>query len=229
MLGLIFNGGRKMIIAPNSKVVFMGDSITDCGRTQPVGEGLFGPFGNGWVNVVVGLIGAAYPAHRLRLVNMGTSGHNVRDLDARWERDVFEQKPDWVAMMIGTNDVWRQFDSPLQPETHVYLEEYAATLEKLVSTTVPTVKGMVLMTPFYLEPNRSDAMRAMMDRYGAAVKDIAAKYGTLCVDTQAAMAGLLRNYHSAAVAWDRVHPNIVGHTVLAKSFLDAVGFKWNGK
>ena len=218
-----------MLFAPNSKIVFMGDSITDCGRTQPVGEGLFGPYGNGWVNVVHGLIGAAYPQLRLRLVNMGTSGNTVRDLDSRWQRDVFDQNPDWVAVMIGTNDVWRQFDSPLQTEWHVYPEEYKSTLERLVATTLPRVKGMVLMTPFYLEPIKTDAMRAMMDRYGAIVKETATQYGTVFVDTQAAMAGLLKNYHSATIAWDRVHPSIIGHTVLARAFLDAVGFKWNGK
>lgn len=218
-----------MRIGPNSKVVFMGDSITDCGRTQPVGEGLFGPYGSGWVNVAAGLLGAAYPAHRLRLVNMGTSGHTVRDLDARWQRDVFDQKPDWVAVMIGTNDVWRQFDSPLMTETHVYPDEYRATLDRLVAATLPRVKGMVLMTPFYLEPDRRDAMRATMDQYGQIVREIAAQRGTLFVDTQAAMTGLLKNYHSAYIAWDRVHPNIIGHTALARAFLDAVGFKWNGK
>lgn len=218
-----------MLIEPNGKLVIMGDSITDCGRTQPVGEGLFNPYGNGWVNAVVGLIGAAYPAHRLRIVNMGTSGNNVRDLAARWETDVFHQNPDWVAVMIGTNDVWRQFDTPLQPEWHVYPEEFASTLDKLVSSTMPTVKGMVLMTPFYLEPDRRDAMRAMMDRYGAIVKETAQKHGTVFVDTQAAMTSLLKNYHSAYIAWDRVHPSIIGHTAIARAFLDAIGFKWNGK
>lgn len=218
-----------MLIEPGGKIVIMGDSITDCGRTQPVGEGLFGPYGSGWVNVAAGLLGAAYPQYRLRIVNMGTSGHTVRDLDNRWERDVFQQKPDWVAVMIGTNDVWRQFDSPLQPETHVYPGEYRATLDKLVSSTLPQVKGMVLMTPFYLEPDRHDAMRAKMDEYGAIVKETARKYQTVFVDTQAAMESLLGNYHSAYIAWDRVHPNIIGHTAIAKAFLDAIGFRWDGE
>jgi lysophospholipase L1-like esterase len=218
-----------MLIEPNGKIVFMGDSITDCGRTQPVGEGLFAPWGNGWVNIVAGLLGAVYPGHRLRVVNMGTSGNTVRDLAARWEGDVFAQEPDWVAVMIGTNDVWRQFDSPLMPETHVYPDEYRATLEKLVSATLPKVRGMVLMTPFYLEPDRRDAMRAMMDRYGLIVKETAAKFGTAFVDTQAAMAGLVKNYHSSYVAWDRVHPNVIGHAAIARAFLDAVGFKWSGR
>jgi lysophospholipase L1-like esterase len=218
-----------MLIAPGSKIVIMGDSITDCGRTQPVGEGLFGPWGSGWVNIAAGLLGAAYPQYRLRVVNMGVSGNTVRDLAARWETDVFAQKPDWVAVMIGTNDVWRQFDSPLQKETHVYPDEFRATLGRLVASTLPAVRGMALMTPFYLEPDRRDAMRAMMDSYGLIVRETAQKHGTLFVDTQAAMAGLLKNYHSAYIAWDRVHPNVIGHAAVARAFLDAVGFKWSGR
>jgi lysophospholipase L1-like esterase len=170
-----------------------------------------------------------YPAHKLRIVNMGTSGNTVRDLDNRWETDVFALQPDWVVVMIGTNDVWRQFDSPLQPEHHVYPEEFGARLNRLVASTLPLVKGMVLMTPFYLEPNKTDSMRAMMDRYGAIVRDTATQYGTVFVDTQAAMAPLMKHSHSSFTAWDRVHPGIIGHTAIARAFLDAAGFKWKGK
>lgn len=218
-----------MRIAPNSKVLFIGDSITDSGRVQPVGEGLGAPYGQGWVNAVAGLLGAAYPARRLRVVNMGTSGNTVRDLEARWQADVLGQKPDWVAVMIGTNDVWRQFDMPLQPENHVLPDEFRERLDRLVARTLPHAAGMVLMTPFYLEPNRADAMRAAMDAYGAIVRETAEKYGTLFVDTQAAMASVLAGCHSTSIAGDRVHPNIVGHTVLARAFLNAVGFNWNGE
>lgn len=212
-----------MYFAPKSKIVIMGDSITDCGRAQPVGEGLFNAQGNGWVNLVVGQLGAAYPQAGFRVVNMGTSGNTVRDLKDRWQRDVTDQHPDYVVVMIGTNDVWRQFDMPLQPEAHVYLDEYEATLDALVAQTIPTVRGMVLMTPFYLEPNTADAMRAAMDRYGEVVRKVARKHGTLFVDTQAAFAPVLQHMHSSAIGWDRVHPNIIGHTVLARAFLDAVG------
>ena len=207
-----------MFFEPNSKIVIMGDSITDCGRAQPVGEGLFNAYGSGWVNLVVGQLGAVCPERRLRVVNMGTSGNTVRDLKDRWQRDVFDQKPDYVAVMIGTNDVWRQFDLPLQPEAHVYEDEYEHTLDDLVAQTLPRVKGMVLLTPFYMEPQRADAMRAAMDRYGDIVRRIAQKQGTLFVDTQAAFEPVLAHMHSAAIGWDRVHPNIIGHSVMPRRF-----------
>jgi lysophospholipase L1-like esterase len=82
------------------------------------------------------------------------------------------------------------------------------------------------MTPYFLEPNPDDAMRARMDQYGATVRGIAARHEALCVDTQAAFAGVLAAGHSAAIAWDRVHPNHIGHMVLARAFLQAVGFAW---
>ena len=69
----------------------------------------------------------------------------------------------------------------------------------------------------------ADAMRARMDEYGAMVKKVAAKHATLFVDTQAAFGNVLKEHHSAAFAWDRVHPNMTGHLILAKAFLGAIG------
>lgn len=215
-----------MKIKPGSKIVMIGDSITDCGRTQPVAEGLFDPLGRGYVNIVSALLGAVYPDYHLRIVNVGNSGNTVRNLKERWQKDVLDLKPDWVSVMIGINDVWRQFDLPLMKETHVPIDEYEKTLDKLVVDTLPLVKGMVLLTPYHIEANRKDAMRCKMEEYGAVVKKIALKRKTLFVDTQAAFDSLLQHFHSAAIAWDRVHPNQIGHTVIAKAFLDAIGFEW---
>ena len=124
--------------------------------------------------------------------------------------------------VLRIHDVWRQFDLPNQPETHVSLEDYTAVLDKLVAQTVPLVKGLVLMTPFYVESNRADAMRLRMDEYGAAVKSIASKHGVLCVDTQAAFDVLLAHLYPATLAWDRVHISQTGHMVIARAFLNAV-------
>ena len=213
-----------MLIETGSKLLMIGDSVTDCERARPIGEGLFAATGHGYVSYVQAELLAAYPERRIRLVNMGVSGNTVRDLKARWREDVLALAPDWLSIMIGINDVWRQFDSPLEPEKHVRLEEYRATLDELASAAKPSLKGLVLMTPYYIERNPEDAMRAMMDRYGAAVKEIARKHGTLIVDTQAAFDRVLAHYHSSMLAWDRVHPNNVGHMILARSFLAAVEF-----
>jgi lysophospholipase L1-like esterase len=138
--------------------------------------------------MVDALLGAVYPERMIRVINMGVSGNTTRDLKARWQRDVLDLKPDWLSIMIGANDVWRrQYDSPKQTESHVLIDEYERNLRELVSSTQPLVKGLILMTPYYIEPNRQDAMRATMDRYGAVVKKVAAATaGSVFVDVQSA-------------------------------------------
>ena len=84
---------------------------------------------------------------------------------------------------------------------------------------------LVLMTPYMIEPSRRDPMRALMDRYGAAVKKIALRHGTVFVDTQAAFDAALKHMHPMALAWDRIHPCLAGHMILARALLSAVGFK----
>lgn len=204
----------------------IGDSITDCDRARPIGEGLFDALGTGYVSLVDGLLRARYPAHGIRVVNMGLSGNTVRDLQGRWQSDVLDLQPDWLSICIGINDVWRHFDTPLQPEGHVSLEEYARILETLVRTTRPTLKGLVLMTPYFIESNRADGMRAMMDDFGAVVRHLADTHDALLVDTQAAFDATLQHLHPMALAWDRVHPSRAGHMILARAFLQAIGYEW---
>lgn len=108
-----------MKLQKNDKLLFIGDSITDCGREHPVGEGSSG-LGHGYVAQVYALLRSIYPELMLRIQNVGNSGNTIRDLKQRWERDVIDLKPDWLTIMIGINDVWRQFDRPLSADSHVF-------------------------------------------------------------------------------------------------------------
>jgi lysophospholipase L1-like esterase len=211
-----------MIIEPNSKLVMIGDSITDCDRVRPVGEGLFDALGKGYVSIVDSLLSTSYPDYRIRVVNMGVSGNTVRDLKTRWPTDVLGLAPDWLSICIGINDVWRHFHSPNQPEWHVPLDEYTNTLDELIRAAQPKLKGLILMTPYFIEPNRAEPMRKMMDQYGTSVSQLAEKYQAIRVDTQAAFDRVLIELHPMALAWDRVHPTQAGHMIIAQSFLDAI-------
>jgi lysophospholipase L1-like esterase len=217
----------SLAIPANSKLLMIGDSITDCDRARPIGEGSGEALGHGYVSLVAALLTAVYPEHPIRVVNQGISANTVRDLNERWQTDVLDLKPDWVSVMIGTNDVWRQFKPAAHGGRAVLAVEYETTLDALVVKTLQSVKGMVLMTPFYLEPSRSDPMRAAMDHYGVVVKRIATARGALFVDTQAAFEKALSLYGPIVLSRDRVHPTQAGHVLLARAFLNALGFNWN--
>ena len=215
-----------MKLTKHTKLVMIGDSITDCGRERPVAEGLRDPLGRGYVTFVDSLINTCYPELAIRIANVGIGGNTVLSLKDRWQTDVIDLKPDWLSVSIGTNDVWRQFDLPNLTERHVLPDVYEQTYDELLAKTRPMLKGLILMTPFYIEPNQADALRARMDEYGAIVRKLAARHDAVFVDTQAAFDKALQHRHSSALAWDRVHPNQTGHMIIAKAFLDAIGFAW---
>jgi lysophospholipase L1-like esterase len=214
-----------MIFEKNDKLVMIGDSITDCGRNKPVGEGLFDPYGNGYVNMIKAFLDASYPDKPIRIVNKGISGFTVRNLKEKWQENVHDQKPDWLSIMIGINDVWRHFDSFKMTENLVHIEEYEKTLDELIQSSLPNIKGLILITPYYIDNNPEDPMRKMMNAYGEKVKSLAKKHNAILVDTQAGFDKLLEHMHPMALAWDRIHPNSSGHALLAKCFLEAINFE----
>jgi len=145
------------------KIVIIGDSITDCERARPYGEGLFGANGKGYVSMFDALVQTEHPEMGIRIVNMGISGNTVVDLERRWETDVEQLEPDGLVICIGINDVWRQYDMPFVSEQHVGSDQYYDTLNRLVERSKPNVRWIVLMTPYYIEPNQEDAMRRTMN------------------------------------------------------------------
>jgi lysophospholipase L1-like esterase len=210
-----------MLFTKSTTLLFVGDSITDCDRDRESGGT---DLGAGYVAQVQALVGAHHPEAQIRYLNTGISGNRVTDLEARWDVDVLAHQPDWVSVMVGINDAWRHFDNPLIEQ--VSLEAYSETLEALIQRTLPQVEGMIVMSPFFLEPNVEEPLRVMMDRYGAAARAIAERNGLRFVDVQAAFDAWLAHNHTSQLCGDRVHPNAVGHNIIASAFLNAVGFEW---
>lgn len=214
-----------MKLQKGQTILFTGDSITDCGRARPVGTMPNG-LGDGYVSQVHSLVSAMLPAENIVILNTGISGNRVIDLEARWPEDILNHKPDWLSVMIGINDVWRQFDSASN-SNQVDIKRYESTYRKILTSARPTLKGLVLMTPYFIETNPADPMRNMMDRYGAVVKKLASEFDAVFVDTQAAFNAYLQHQPTQALCGDRVHPNRIGHMIIARSFLTGVGFDWN--
>ncbi len=209
------------------RVVFAGDSVTDMGSANPVGEGLFDNLGKSYVRIIENMLIAWYPELNIRITNSGISGNTSRDLAARFDRDVVDLNPQWVSICIGINDVWRQFDTPAIPEWAVTIEEYEKNLEEMILKIKEKVKGIFLCTPYYIEPNVEDAMRKRMDEYGSVCKKLAKKYGCELIDFQLLYNNFCKYKHSSIIAWDRVHPNQMGATLMAKEFLKHCDFDFN--
>ena len=215
-----------MIFQDMDRIIFAGDSVTDMGSVIPVGEGLFDNLGHGYVRMIENLLSACYPQIRLRITNSGVGGNTSKDLLERFDRDVVSLHGDWVSICIGINDVWRQFDSPAMLDAQVDLNHYESNLEKMILAIKDNSKGFFLCTPYYMEPNRQDMMRKRMDEYSDVCRELAEKYHGILVDFQAMFDQYFAVRHSSRIAWDRVHPNEIGATLMAREFLKHCDFNF---
>ncbi|MGW3811345.1 SGNH/GDSL hydrolase family protein [Micromonospora sp. NPDC005113] len=206
-----------MILRTGQRVLFIGDSITDCGRRDTAA-----PYGAGYVSLVRALVGARHPELDVEWINRGVSGDTVRNLAARWDDDAIAERPDWLSVMIGINDIWRRYGD--RPDEAVPLDEYERTLRDLLRHAVDaTGCRLILGDPFLIEADRSDPQRANTDRYCAVVAALATEFDAVHVPTQAAFDRVLAVSPAKRWADDRVHPHLPGHAVLADAFLTALG------
>ena len=215
-----------MIFDNMDRIVFAGDSVTDMGSAQPVGEGLFDNLGKSYVRVIDNMLAAYYPEVFLRVTNSGISGNTSKDLIARFDRDVVDLNPDWVSICIGINDVWRQFDSPALTDLCVLPDEYEKNVENMILKVKGKVKGIFVLSPYIIEPNTEDMMRKRMDEYVNICKGLADKHKCIFVNFQEMYSKYCKIRHSSYIAWDRIHPNQIGATLMAREFLKKCKFKY---
>ena len=202
------------MIKNNDTILFAGDSTTDADK-----KATFRELGNGYVKLIFHFLRAFRPEEKYYIVNAGVSGNTSRDLLARWEPDVLAKKPDVVFCMIGINDVWRHFDTFEKEEYYVSLEEYERNLERMAESA-DKVREFVFVSPFFMEGNRTDAMRQMTERYAAVMKKVAERRGLRFVDMQVVFDLFLQHRSGISISWDRVHPGDTGSMIIARRLLE---------
>ncbi len=208
-----------MIFEQGQKILFIGDSITDCGRRDENA-----PYGDGYMSLVRAFVDARYPELQLSWENRGIGGDTVRHLDSRWQQDVIAEQPDWLCVKIGINDVWRTFDSA--GTGAVPIDEYESTLRALLKRAVDATRcKLIVAEPYIIDADIANPMRTTMDSYGLVARKLAAEFGAVNIRTQEAFDKALTTTTPDDWAADKIHPNLPGHAVIALAFLRGIGFE----
>ncbi len=201
--------------------LFIGDSITDCGRRDQ-----FAPLGNGYVRQVVDLVTARYPERDIRFINTGIGGNTVLDLQARWAEDALRHSPDWLSVKIGINDIHQTQRAGNNIPPPVFEEAYRDILTRAREHCEPK---MTLIDPFYISTDRSgasfeSAILAGLAEYIGAVHRLAEEFDALLVKTHDLFQQQLEHRPVESFCAEPVHPYPVGHTVIAHGVLNALGW-----
>ena len=207
-------------IHPGDKILFTGDSITDCGSSLTDDINFLG---HGYPVFIASLLGVRHPELDLTLVNTGRTGDRIGDLAARWQRDVLNHRPQILSILIGINDTAAryEYDSPLSAFgfTAVY-----RTLLETARTELPETQ-IVLMEPFLL-PFREEfrVWRDDLDLKIRAVRDLAAEFSCTLIPLDGIFAAAACRRENSFWLKDGIHPTAAGHALIADRWLDAVTF-----
>ena len=196
-------------------MLFQGDSITDAGRNRDSADpNSAGALGNGYPLLVTAEVLAARPAGEFRFYNRGISGNKVPDLQARWQTDCLDLKPDVLSILIGVNDFWHTLTHGYTGTVQDYEQQYTALLDQ-TKQALPNVQ-LIVFEPFVLKTGAvDDRWFPEFDRRRAAAARVAAHARATFVPLQAIFDKKVRSAPAAYWAGDGVHPTPAGHAVIA--------------
>lgn len=208
------------------KILFMGDSITDCNRGKgPSERDPILNLGNGYAGFIAGRMGLEHPGE-YEFVNRGISGNRIVDVYARTVRDIISLKPDYMSILIGINDVWHTVFDPEHPhgvDGRKFLKVYDLLIEEL-KEELPDLKIM-LMEPFVLEgPATAERIEWFEEETAIraqAVREIAAKHDLPLIPLQADLLELCEKAPETYWLADGVHPCAPFHQYIADKWMAA--------
>ena len=215
-------GGPRLTLSRDSRLLFVGDSITDAGRRQGLPEDPDG-LGVGHVRLVRDWLLARDPAALPTVLNRGVGGDTVLDLEARWEADVIAERPDALSVKIGVNDVWRQIDGkspgvPVGPFAETYRRLLGRTRDALPDCAIVLCEPSAFLSPQLARGNDLlapylDAIAALADEFDAAA----------VVRLHSAFTTARDARPDVPTTADGVHPTPAGVALIARAWLAATG------
>ncbi len=201
------------------KILFQGDSITDCGRTRENDSYL----GSGYAHLIQAELGFENPG-KYEFINRGVSGNRIIDLYARIKVDLINLRPDVVSILIGVNDVWHEYEfneSPNGVDADKYFKIYSMLIEE-IKAALPNTKIMIL-EPFTL---KSERLEAYWDKFNIEVKkraekakEIAEKYALPFITLQDKFDEAAKLAPNTYWLTDGVHPTPMGHELIKNEWL----------
>ncbi len=223
VLASSLHAAEPPLFAPNARILFQGDSITDGNRGRSADPNHI--LGHGYAFIIAAKHGAAFPEAKVEFFNRGVSGNTVLDLEKRWQKDTLDLKPDVLSILIGVNDKGRG----------VPFEQYEQVYDKLltdVKAANPQLK-LVLCEPFVVDhktttPQRGSANADIVKRQEIVAR-LAQKHGAVLVRFQVALDRATERAPALHWIWDSVHPTYSGHQILADEWERAVRAAWAGK
>ncbi len=209
-----------MLLQTGDRLCFLGDSIT---QADP-----------GYTRLLAAMLTAAHPDLALEFVYSGVGGNRVGDLLSRLERDVLSQRPTWVTVSIGVNDVWHRHSGASGGTSD---GDFEAGFRELLSRLVTAGIRPIVLTPTVIHEDPDSIENRELQVLVMHQRAIAQAFGVRLCDLNARVSDAIAARRRALPdgAWpvgpdgrtrffttDGVHMNAAGNALMALALLKAL-------
>ena len=218
----------------STKVVFLGDSITEAGIYDkevgvPSGDTLIFPKYTGFITLLKKDI-----EDDIELIGKGVSGNKVSNLLERYKKDVLSLNPDIVFIYIGINDVWHKYDFG----TGTDIIFYENGLKKIIGDLKNQGARVILCTPTVIGENKGEftlvnkfkdietmkIMNGDLDAYSDVIRKLSSELNTDLLDLREIFMNYIsknnpNNEPFGITTYDGVHLNDLGNKLIADEMI----------
>jgi lysophospholipase L1-like esterase len=201
------------------KIVALGDSTTNCVGKAGVTEE------TAWRTLL-----AADLAKRLKrpveVVNAGVDADTAPLALKRLERDVLDHKPDWVVILLGTNDAgFFRPPNGVADTPRVAIEEFEKAMREIIGRTRKAGAGVVLATSLPMSGHyglrnlpayKQNGLNYLVKQYAEVTRRLAKELGLPLAEVHEAFE---KHAERDALIPDGIHPNAAGQRLIADALL----------
>ena len=200
-----FQLSAELLVKSGEKVLFLGDSITQFGNN---------PYG--YVRLVESALKTA--GCRIEVIPAGVSGNKSTQMLSRFRR-LIAQKPDWLLVNCGVNDV-------AHSTKRVELPEYQKNMRDIFDMAQNAGIKVMVLTPTVIGEDLGNKNNQKLAGYIKFLREEAAARKLVLADTAKAFETALKSCtrkEKLKLTVDGLHMNGYGNQLMAATVLQAFG------
>lgn len=207
-----------MKLKGSSKILFIGDSITDISFNRRFHYKLGGR--NIYALQVSKELDKSFP--NLKFFYRGIASNRTYHVYDRLTKDCISLKPDVVIMLIGVNDAWEHYVPEQYPPLLRPMEPHMKEIYRRLHAELPESKIMVLL-PFMIDTMEEKLpFHKVLDDYREVLRNMAHENGAEIIDLQEMFNEVQKKVSPKKLAIDGIHPTNLGHSYIAKEILKKI-------
>ncbi len=212
---------EKITLNKNSRVLFIGDSITDVKFNFRMAHQIKGR------KVYALQLKKKFRAYSkdVKVDIKGIASNRTYHVYDRLTRDCISLKPDVIIMLIGVNDAWENYVPEDYPPLLRPMEPHFREIFRRIKAELPDTQVLYLM-PFMIDTVEEKLpFHKTLDEFREKLKGIALENGAVILDLQEEFYKAQKATEPKLLAIDGIHPTNLGHKVIADAIEKLVDYK----